>query len=56
LAQPLRILVDSSVIQEGEVSIGSGVRYTTVIMDGSDLVRALGQVEIADFMKDASQT
>lgn len=56
LAQPLRILVDSSVIQEGEVSIGSGVRYTTVIMDGSDLVRALGQVEVADFMKEVSQT
>ncbi len=51
LAQPMQILVDSSVIQDGEVSIGSGVRYTTVIMGSSDLVRALGQIEVADLIK-----
>ena len=39
------------VIQEGEVSIGSGVRYTTVILDGPDLMRALGEIEIAEFVK-----
>jgi Cys-tRNA(Pro) deacylase len=51
LPVPMRVLVDRSVVQEGEVSIGSGVRYTTVILDGSDLMRALGQVEIAEFVK-----
>ncbi len=53
---PMRILVDRSVLQEGEVSIGSGVRYTTVILEGADLMRALGQVEIADFVQVANQT
>ena len=48
---PMRILVDGSVLQEGEVSIGSGVRHTTVILDGPDLMQALGQVEVADFIK-----
>jgi len=51
LAVPMRILVDRSVIQEGEVSIGSGVRYTTVILDGPDLMRALGEIEIDKFVK-----
>lgn len=51
LPSPMRILVDGSVLQEGEVSIGSGVRHTTVILDGPDLMRALGQIEVADFIK-----
>jgi Cys-tRNA(Pro) deacylase len=54
LPNPMRILVDRSVVQEGEISIGSGVRYTTVILDGPDLMRALGQVEIEDFIKQES--
>jgi len=51
LAVPMRVLVDRSVIQEGEVSIGSGVRYTTVILTSPDLMRALGEIEIAEFVK-----
>ena len=51
LAVPMRVLVDRSVIQEGEVSIGSGVRYTTVIINSPDLMRALGEIEIAEFVK-----
>ena len=54
LPHPMRILVDRSAVQEGELSIGSGVRYTTVIMDGADLMSALGEVEVADFIKDAT--
>jgi prolyl-tRNA editing enzyme YbaK/EbsC (Cys-tRNA(Pro) deacylase) len=46
----MRILVDESVFDEGEISIGSGVRYTTVIMTSSDLRRALGDVEIGCFV------
>jgi len=45
----MRILVDRSVLQEGEISVGSGVRNTTVIMQSADLVGALGEVEIGDF-------
>jgi Cys-tRNA(Pro)/Cys-tRNA(Cys) deacylase len=47
--QPLRILVDREVYQEDEISVGSGVRYTTVIMHQKDFVQALGQVEQGDF-------
>jgi len=49
LSQPLRVLVDRKVFHEDEISIGSGVRYTTVIMRSADLLRALGEVEIGDF-------
>jgi Cys-tRNA(Pro) deacylase len=51
LPHPLRTLVDRSVLQDGEISIGSGVRHTTVILRGYDLMKALGQVEIGDFVQ-----
>jgi Cys-tRNA(Pro) deacylase len=49
LPEPMRILVDESVFEEEEVSIGSGVRYTTVILSVADLKRALGEVEVGRF-------
>ena len=49
LPEPIRILVDENVFQEKEVSIGSGVRYTTVILGVEDLKRALGDVEVGRF-------
>jgi Cys-tRNA(Pro) deacylase len=49
--QPLRILVDRGVCQQSEISIGSGVRYTTVIMQQEDFQRAIGQVEMGDFIQ-----
>ena len=51
LPHPIRTLVDRSVLQDGEISIGSGVRHTTVILQSSELMKALGQVEIGDFVK-----
>jgi Cys-tRNA(Pro)/Cys-tRNA(Cys) deacylase len=48
-SQPLRILVDRTTLQEEEISIGSGVRHTTVIMQQKDFTRALGHVEVGDF-------
>jgi Cys-tRNA(Pro) deacylase len=49
LPQPLRILADESVFAPEEVSIGSGVRGTTVILRSEDLKRALGEVETGSF-------
>ncbi len=49
LSRPMRILADESVFQPDEVSIGSGVRYTTVILRTDDLRRALGEVETGIF-------
>jgi len=41
LPKPMRVLVDESVLAQSEISIGSGVRGTTVILDTADLLRAL---------------
>jgi Cys-tRNA(Pro) deacylase len=46
LPQPLRILADESIFVHDEISIGSGVRGTTIIMTRADLRRALGEVEV----------
>lgn len=48
LMRPVRVLVDQSVNRVGEVSIGSGIRGTTVILATTDLMRALGDVERVD--------
>ena len=47
----LRVLVDASVFAEEEISIGSGVRGTTVILKSEDLKRALGDVEIVELIE-----
>lgn len=49
LPQPLRVLVDESVLAQSEVSIGSGHRGTTVILQVADLLRALGDAEVGRF-------
>jgi Cys-tRNA(Pro)/Cys-tRNA(Cys) deacylase len=49
LPYPMRILVDQSVLNNAEISIGSGIRYTTIILKSADLIKALGDVEIGDF-------
>ncbi len=48
LPHPLRILVDKSVTDQDEVSIGSGQRGLAVILKTADLMRALGEVEVVD--------
>jgi Cys-tRNA(Pro) deacylase len=49
LPVPMRILADAGIFLADEISIGSGVRGTTIIMLSSDLKKALGDVEIGDF-------
>ena len=51
LPAPLRIMADESIFVEDEVSIGSGVRYSTVILAQADLRRALGEVERGEFVQ-----
>lgn len=46
-SQP-RVLLDSSVLREQEISIGSGVRNTAIIMQSEDVHKALGNVEIVE--------
>jgi Cys-tRNA(Pro)/Cys-tRNA(Cys) deacylase len=52
LPTPMRILMDGHVLDHAEISIGSGVRNTTVILQAQDLIKALGEVEIGDFVED----
>jgi Cys-tRNA(Pro)/Cys-tRNA(Cys) deacylase len=47
--QPLRVLMDKGILEDEEISVGSGVRYTTVIMKREDFMHALGEVEVGDF-------
>lgn len=52
LPSPLRIMVDDSVTANPYISIGSGVRGSTVIMKSADLLQALDGAEIGNFRKD----
>ena len=51
LARPLRVLIDRSVLLEEEISIGSGLRGTAVILKRADLERALGAAEVVDLVE-----
>lgn len=46
----LRVLVDASVLAEEQVSIGSGVRGTTIILNSEALKSALGDFEIVQLV------
>ncbi len=46
LPRPLKVLIDASILKEEEISIGSGMRNTAVIMKSADLQRALGNSDI----------
>lgn len=49
LPAPLPILVDESVLAQQSVSIGSGVRATTIFIQTKDLQRALGKYQSGSF-------
>jgi Cys-tRNA(Pro)/Cys-tRNA(Cys) deacylase len=46
IKSPVKVMIDTSVLQEKEISLGSGVRNMAIIMNSADLRRALGDVEI----------
>ena len=52
LPAPLRVLADESIFGPEEVSLGSGVRGTTIILSSADLRRALGDIEIVNLGKE----
>ena len=51
LPKPLKILIDPNVMKEEEVSIGSGIRSTGIIIKSSDLSRALKGAEIIQLIE-----
>jgi prolyl-tRNA editing enzyme YbaK/EbsC (Cys-tRNA(Pro) deacylase) len=49
----LKIVIDPGVLAEEEVSIGSGVRGTAVILRSQDLVNALPEAEVVPLTESA---
>lgn len=51
LPNPLKVLIDAGVMKEEEVSIGSGMRNTAVILKSRDLHHALQDAEIVELIE-----
>jgi Cys-tRNA(Pro) deacylase len=51
LKNQIRVMLDASVLREEEISIGSGVRNTAILMKSEDVRKALGDVEIVELGK-----
>lgn len=49
LPRPMKILIDESVFANAEISLGSGVRGTAIIMQSADLKRALPKAPVGKF-------
>jgi len=50
------VLIDSSVLREEEISIGSGVSNTAIILKSLDLRRALGDAEVISLVENQLDT
>jgi len=50
LPGPIPILVDQSVLDQDEISLGSGLRGTTIFMKVKDMLDALGEYEKGDLL------
>jgi Cys-tRNA(Pro)/Cys-tRNA(Cys) deacylase len=53
LQTPVRVLIDQSVLDEEEVSLGSGIRGVAIMMKSTDIWRALGEPEIVSLLASA---
>ncbi len=51
LKKEVRILIDASVVAEEEISIGSGVRNTAIIMKSTDLRQGLSESDIVSLLE-----
>ena len=56
LKNQVKVLIDTSVLKEEEVSIGSGVRNTAIILRTVDLRGALGDAEVVSLLEKAPLT
>lgn len=54
LPTPMPVIVDISVAEQREVSIGSGVRGTTVILTTADLLVGLGDAPVVALRKESA--
>ena len=56
IEQPVKVLLDASVLKEEEISVGSGSRQMAIIMKSADLRRALGDPEIVSLLENDAAT
>ena len=56
LKNRVKVLIDASVLEEEEISTGSGVRNMAIILKSADLRRALGDTEIVSLMGQSRQS
>jgi Cys-tRNA(Pro) deacylase len=49
---PIRVLIDESVLLEDEISIGSGIRNTAILLKSADLRYALKDAEVVSLTED----
>lgn len=52
LPQPLPVLIDESVLQQEEVSLGSGVRGVAIMLRTADLAAALPDAKVGQFREE----
>jgi len=53
LPNPIKVLIDASVMKEEEVSIGSGMRNTAIILKSSDLRQALKDANVVSLTENS---
>lgn len=56
LPHPMRVLVHQGILDQPEVSLGSGQRGLAIMMNPPDILAALDAFEIVDFAKQAGVT
>ena len=56
MKRQVRVLIDSSVLKEEEISIGSGIRNIAIILKSADLRQALGKAEIISLVEGSPNT
>ena len=53
LKSEVKVLIDASVLKEDEISIGSGVRSTAIILKSASLRQALKESEVVSLLESA---
>ena len=53
LRNPVKVLIDRSVLKEEEVSLGSGVSGVAIVMKSADIRRALDEPEIVSLLENS---
>ena len=49
LEQPIKIIVDKTVLEQQVISMGSGIRGIGIILKSEDLIKALGDYQVENF-------